>query len=686
MQLPFGEEQLWEAWERVCENEGCAGSDGITVSQFAQRAHRLLPRLIERVHDGSCRPFPLLKIVVEKHPGSAATRTLLVPTVADRVLQTAVARHLSRSFEEEFLECSYGYRPGRSVDRAIARIRKCRELGYVSVVDADIHSFFDRVDIDVLLERLAMRQPGEAIMDLLRQWVRGCVWDGSHLHPLTRGIPQGSPVSPLLANFFLEDFDRELKKSGRKLIRYADDFLILARTPEDASQALAQSEQLLAQAHLELNREKTRIVDFAHGFQFLGALFEGDTIWVPWKNDRAKGRLLFMAPPLPLAMRTRFELPAPRGAMELALAEAGATTAAASPAVAGVERRPDVAYLYLTEQGSILRKAGDRFLIEKDDEVLLDLPYHKLETVLLFGNIQVTTQALAELLEKGVSLSLFSRQGQFRGSLAPPRGKNIELRLAQFDCYRNGERALAMARAVVRAKIANGATVLARYRERNEVPVDFGERANGLAAAVSSCEEAATVAALDGVEGAAARAYFDMLMVFNKSGMNWPGRQKHPATDPLNALLSLTYTLLMHELTALTEGAGLDPYLGFLHQVDYGRPSLALDLMEPFRHPVADRLVLTLVNREMLGSDDFRSGAERPGVFLTPAAMKRFLAEYERWMLERPVADGVARPSFRDRLRSEVEALVAALRAGGPFAPYRFGEEDQACSTSSVTI
>ena len=126
-------EQLWDAWERVRENAGCAGSDG--VARFSERAHRALPRLIERVNEGAYRPFPLLKIVVEKHPGRGAphagTRTLLVPTVADRVLQTAVARHLSRSFEEEFLECSYGYRPGRSVDRAIARIRKCRDLGYV---------------------------------------------------------------------------------------------------------------------------------------------------------------------------------------------------------------------------------------------------------------------------------------------------------------------------------------------------------------------------------------------------------------------------------------------------------------------------------------------------------------------------------------------------------------------------
>jgi group II intron reverse transcriptase/maturase len=332
MPLPFTCEQLWEAWERVRENEGCAGSDGVTVAHFAARAHRALPAMYERVNEGAYRPFPLLKIVVEKHPGSAATRTLLVPTVADRVLQTAAARHLSRSFEEEFLECSYGYRPGRSVDRAIARIRKCRELGYLYCVDGDIQAFFDRVDHDLLLQRLGERQPGETVMDLVRQWVRGCIWDGSHIHRLLRGVPQGSPISPLLANFFLEDFDLELEKSGRKLIRYADDFVILAKTQEEAGKSLAESEKLLAEAHLELNLEKTRIVDFAHGFRFLGALFQGEGIWVPWKNERVKGRLLFMARPLPLGLRTRFEMEPPRGAVEEALRKAGATTAAGNRA------------------------------------------------------------------------------------------------------------------------------------------------------------------------------------------------------------------------------------------------------------------------------------------------------------------------------------------------------------------
>lgn len=687
MALPFGDEYLWAAWERVRENEGCAGADGVTVRQFADRAHKRLPELRDRVNTGLYRPLPLLKIVVEKHSGHAGTRTLLVPAVRDRVLQTAVAHHLSHSFEEEFLECSYGYRPGRSVDRAIARIRKCRDLGYRFVVDADIESFFSNVDHSLLLQHLAERRPGETVMELLRLWIHAIVWDGSHVRPLRVGVPQGSPISPLLANFFLEDFDRELEKSGRKLVRYADDFLILSRCQDDAAQALTQSKQLLEQAHLELNLEKTSIVNFEHGFRFLGALFQGNAIWVPWKNERRQGRLLFVASPMPVSLRTRYEFAPPRNSVEMAFERAAATTVEGHPQEI---RSQAVAYLYVTEQGAVLRKAGDRFLVEKDDEVLLDLPYHKLETVLLFGNVQVTTQALAELLEKGVNLSLFSRQGMYRGSLAPPRGKNVKLRLAQFEKYHDTTAALALARSLVAAKITNGLGVLARYSHENEVSPAFQQRRQELQAALESCTRTETIASLDGVEGAAAHAYFSALMEFNLSEMSWLGRKKHPATDPLNALLSLTYTLVMHEMTALLEGAGLDPYLGFLHQVDYGRPSLALDLMEPFRHPVADRLVLTLVNRGAITAEDFHSSGDGPGVFLTPGTMKKFFAEYERWMLSRPGSQdpSVSKPNFRDQLKSEVERLAAALRESHNFEPYRFEHEmeAQACSTSSVTI
>src|SRR5665213_1259751 len=316
MPLNLTLDQLWQAWERVQENAGCAGADGLRVDQFAHDADGRLGHLLARTNAGEYRPYPLLRIVVEKRGGG--TRTLLVPSVADRVLQTAVARLMSRSFEEEFLECSFGYRPGRSVDRAIARIRKCHELGYRFIVDADITAYFDHVDHRLLLERLAARPLGAAIESLLRVWIKAQVWDGTKVTPLRAGVPQGSPISPLLANFYLEDFDQE----------------------------------------------KTRIADFEHGFRFLGALFLGDATWIPWKHAARQGRILFMARPLPPELRARYELAPPLSAMEIALTRAELPRLHPPHALETIDSHgdPDMAYLYLTEQGSILRKAGDRLL------------------------------------------------------------------------------------------------------------------------------------------------------------------------------------------------------------------------------------------------------------------------------------------------------------------------------------
>jgi CRISPR-associated protein Cas1 len=696
---PFSVEELTAAWERVLENEGCAGADGITVERFAREAEGRIGKLRDLVAAGEYRPFPLLAIVVEKQAGKKAdsksaagskpapqeqheiqSRTLLVPAVRDRILQTAAARLLSRSFEEEFLECSFAYRPGRSVDRAIARIRELHWQGYEFVVDADIQAFFDNVEHDLLFERLAPvaeQEPGVA--DLMRLWVRAEVWDGRTISPLRKGLPQGSPISPLLANYFLEDFDRELEQSGRKLVRYADDFLILSKSRAEAEDALGRTKEVLSTLHLDFNWEKTQIVDFEEGFRFLGAYFHGDDIWTPWKNGKKPhGRILFMAHPMPERLRMRYERPFIRTAMAEALEKTQGPEVRSEGPTQG-ERSLSVAFLYLTQQGSVLRKTGDRLLVEKDDEILLDLPYHKLEHVLLFGNIQVTTQAMAELLDKGVPVSLFSRQGNYRGALTPARGKNVELRVHQFEAYRDAVRALALAKAAIHAKLENALEVLEEVRARHESPEGYAAKRAAILDGLSRVEEVKTVAELDGVEGASARAYFDALMLFNRSDFTWQGRSRHPALDPINALLSFAYTLLTHEVSALLEGAGLDPYLGFLHQLDYGRPSLALDVIEPFRHPAADRLVLRLLNLRVLAADDFETRAGRAGVWLTPAALIRFFEHYERWMME-------GKPSMRERLKRDVEGMAHCLRSGEAPRPYRMKEPEDKWSTSSVTI
>ena len=684
-------DDLRDAWPRVEENGGCAGVDGVRLDRFAENLEKHLARLFDSVKDGSYRALPLLEIIVEKSPGSGTTRRLLVPPVGDRVLQTAAAHSLSHSFEEEFLESSFAYRPGRGVDRAIARICQWRDRGYGHVLDADIAGFFDQVDHSELLAMLAAQRPSAKMMDLLRQWVQATFWDGRKVRNLHQGIAQGSPLSPLLANFFLDSFDVELEKRGNRLVRYADDFVILCQTAESAESALQATAALLERQKLKLNLGKTRITSFDDGFHFLGAYFIKAEVFIPWKRDHRKGKLFFMARPMPHFMLARYLKAGPATAVALAFHRSGLTLGLEAARMPVMQGGNTVAYLYLTEQGAVLRKSGDRLLVEKDDQVELDLPYHKLENVLVFGNVQITTQAMAELLDKGIAVSLFSRQGRFSGSLDPPRGKNVQLRVAQFEAYKDAARSLQVARAALEAKLSNGLEVLDRYAERRSQPDGYAAWRDTITKSLDALTAAPALEALLGIEGGAAHAQFSAMMLFNRSPFRWVGRVRHPSTDPLNALLSLAYTLLTHELTGLLAGVGLDPYLGYLHQLDYGRPSLALDLLEPFRHPVADRLVLAMVNKGMFEADDFQPAGDREGVFLAPKAMRRFFAEYERRMLAHDGHEGEQEkpmPCFRDLLKHEVEKFAASLRDKEPWTPFRFDRlaQEAACDTSSVTI
>jgi len=689
----FTSEELLQAWERVQENAGCAGADGVSIERFSARLTREIQSLQSALADSTYRPFPLLRIMVEKSPGSTKMRRLLVPAVRDRLLQTAAARRLSASFEEEFLDSSFAYRPGRSVDRAIARVTQLRDRNFHYVVDADIRNFFDTVPQSTLLSLLAAPNHDPALLSLAELWLRAEYWDGTRIRRLHKGIAQGSPLSPLLANFFLTDFDAELQKTECHLVRYADDFLMLCPSQEAAARSLDLATRWLAARQLYLNTEKTRLTSFAAGFTFLGAWFYGEHVFIPWKNERPKGRLLHAAAPMPAHLIDQYRNPRPESAVARALRRA--RIAAVAPTHEPTPGVIPVSHLYITEPGSVLRKSGERFLLEKSDRILADLPYHKLETVLLFGNIQITAQAMAELLDRGILVSLFNRQGRFRGSLTPPHSKDVFLRMQLYDLHRDPARRLPLARRSISAKTDNALHVIERYRERAPA-VDPAPLLDQIAAARARIPDAPDPASLIGLEGSAARAYFSAVMLFNLSKFPWPGRIHHPATDPVNALLSFTYTLLLQEIAALLEGHGLDPYTGFLHELDYGRPSLALDLLEPFRHPVADRLVLTLINRGAFTEADFHAQPESKAVFLTRDALRRFFDFYERWMLaepplKSPPADAPARPrpAFRDLIKREVENFAAALRGKAEWSPFVWRdleEGDLECNMSSVTI
>ena len=288
-----------------------------------------------------------------------------------------------------------------------------------------------------------------------------------------------------------------------------------------------------------------------------------------------------------------------------------------------------MAVLYVVEQGAKLSKQGDVLVVSKDGEELQRLPAMKVEQVVIFGNISLTTPVIAHLLQNGIDVVFLSSTGKYHGRLLSPESKFGELRERQFAAARDENRRLAIAKAIVQGKLANQRALLMRYARERTDP-EMAATVEGMLKCIEAVDEAGNMEAVHGLEGRGSGLYFSAFKRILKQDMGFRSRIRRPPTDPVNSLLSFGYTLLAYALQAAVHVVGLDPYIGFLHTVHYGRPSLALDLMEEFRPVIVDSVVLKLVNSHMVGPDDFEQPPEADGaVLIGEEAKRRFLAEYE---------------------------------------------------------
>jgi retron-type reverse transcriptase len=318
---------LEAAWQRVLANGGCRGSDGISLQRFGFDLVDNLRDLSHSLEHGYYHPYPLLRFPIPKNRSTVgqldrstvgqldgstvklsngqtvqrSQRFLSVPTVRDRTAQTAAFLVTKEIFEAEFEDVSHAYREGRGVKTAVWDIKEWRDKGYRWAVDADITSYFDNVPHDPLLVKLEKLIPDPVMLRLFEKWIRAEVYDGERIWTLDKGIPQGSVVSPALANLFLDELDETLMSFGMKLVRFADDFLILAKSEKEAEDAVEITDMLLDDMQIDLNPLKTKIVSFDHGFKFLGAIFLHDGIYLPFPQKRELGP----PPKLPPALTLR---------------------------------------------------------------------------------------------------------------------------------------------------------------------------------------------------------------------------------------------------------------------------------------------------------------------------------------------------------------------------------------------
>ncbi len=283
-----------------------------------------------------------------------------------------------------------------------------------------------------------------------------------------------------------------------------------------------------------------------------------------------------------------------------------------------------MAILYVIEQGAIIRHLGGRIIVRREDRVIQELPDFKLEQIVAFGNVSLTPDLMRFCFQQGVDVAFVSTTGKYRGRLQPEFTKNVFLRQKQYERTADPNFCVATASVIVAGKIRNMIEMIRlqrRLRENVDSPVAE------LRALLPRVASARSIDSLNGYEGTATAAYFRTLRAALKGDWGFDTRQYHPPADPVNALLSLGYTMLYNNVYAAINIVGFEPFLGVLHQPRYGHAALASDLMEEYRCVLVDRLVLTVLNKRLIAKDDFVKTGEGQ-LRLAPDALKRFLALY----------------------------------------------------------
>ena len=544
------------------------------------------PAALTRLHDDMVKcclePRPANGFYVDKRRGGQ--RLIATLDLQDYLVHKFLASILTPVVDRMFENASVGFRAGRSRDTARKMIRKACSEGYCYVLESDIAAFFDRINWDILVEKLVHCLPlGDMLtLELLKQVIHIPLAVAGKEVERSRGLVQGSPLSPLLSNLYLDSFDEEMEQRGFRLVRYGDDFLVLTRSQEEAEQALTTIREILEPLKLLLKEEKTKTAPVDLGFTFLGISFDAG-LDEDYVADSALGKTLYI--------RHQY-------------------------AFAGID--------------------GDSLVIRKDKELQARLPLKRISEIVVLGTNTISSRLLGKCAREKIPVSFCSPMGYYYSTLRPDSKHHLQRAARHGSVFSTleEEEKIQIARRIVTAKLHN---YLAWFRER--WPAESRGLVHRVETSIASLAKADAVEKIRGYEGEAARRMFSFVNRLCKhTDFHCKKRKKRAREDFYNSLLDFAYSLLFTRLNVLLRSQGLNPYLGILHSHKDNYESLVCDLQEPFRCRM-DRFVVKTVNREIIKPDDFEK-KENGTFWMKSSAVGKFIQAFEREMGVRLTGDG----------------------------------------------
>lgn len=587
------------------------GPDGITFSDIKKAGKSYLTELCRNVREGAHRPGIARRYRLPKQAGGF--REISIQNSSDRLIQKTAADRLTPLIDRFLSNASFAYRAGLNRKGAAEALKSALAAGFQTGFKADIAAFFDSVDLKLLSHLLAGLLPFDPLPEAILSWLSAAGGTG--------GLPQGSPLSPVLSNLFLQRFDRDMEREGFRLIRYADDFVVLF--PKQAREVgLDAVSASLYRLGLTLKPEKTLQIVPGKPVRFLGYCITRDEITEEERpqNDGDQSWL-------PL-FREEWNEGTP---------------------------------VYLTSVCRGAYSSLGNLVIKDEKERKETIPWNRISRLIVVGRSPFSGGVVYRAVREDIPVSFIDIMGRSVGCLHPSGHEIPEMAFFQEEKAKDAEFCLAFAQEIISAKIQNSCVLLRRNGINTDAMKDMAAKA----------KKASSLDALRGYEGSAARMYFSHL-----SGLVAPfefkGRVYHPPDGPVNVMLSFGYSLLYHRIATVLKDRGFNPRIGFFHQGRGGHLALASDLLEALRH-IVERIVLSLIHLGEIKTADFMV-TKKKGIDICRMegeGFRKFIRRYEMTMAKPFAEKSGEKMSGNAYLDEMADRLKRALKLGVAYQALR---------------
>lgn len=626
----FSDENLEEAFESFADKHDSHGLDGVKLSELRAYWETNGKKIKESIFNGTYKVGAVEQRQIVNRKGKK--RTISLMNSIDRFIFRALYQKMASEWEKQFSQYSYAYQNNKGVLTAVEQAAKYMEEGKDRSVELDIQNFFDNINHSIIISKLKAGIEDVRVLDLLIAYLTCTLLDDHVFHQMEQGVLQGGPLSPLLANVYMNELDHYMEKQGYSFCRFGDDINIYCSTYEEAivafSDVTARMEKI---EQLPLNHGKTGIFKGINR-KYLGYRFEMKDGHVIVKKEQRAYKTVY---------RDWY------------------TT--------GIQKM-DHNYHLINE--GILTKQDFNILFESENGKKY-IPVETTDSLYIYSNVIMSGNFFDFMNQVGLNVSFINKYGEKIGSFVPNNSRrNIKTELKQLRMYDSEKERLDMARRLEIASVSNIRANL-RYYQRRKNATELEAAVKDMTDIITKLNEARDINHMMMLEAQARQKYYGCFnSILEGKQFYFDKRTRRPPQDPLNAMISFGNTLLYQRIANEINRTSLDIRIGIVHAAGNRPESLNLDLADLFKPILVDRTIFTLVNRKMINVNDFVE-VENNGIYLNNRAKKIFISEYENKLYQKVTFDGAER-TYDYLIKNEIQKLKKYIENGEKYKPYKY--------------